>query len=116
MVLAMKHLLLTTVLSRATISNTQQILTGSVIIPSIDTYRLLPNFTGNASQGYVSTQTPNGIVSTLLGQAKNATFISYDEEFSQMIGPHPEAVLVAEQADAFAYEVGNTSLREVGLS
>jgi len=83
----------------------QQTLNGSIQIPTIDTYLMMPNFTGNASEGYVSVKTKNTTIAGLLSKAQKATFISYDEEFTQIVGASPEAVLIQERSDAFAFEV-----------
>jgi hypothetical protein len=79
---------------------------GVVSIPLEYTYYITPNFTGNASEAWIATKTNNQTLAGLLQQAQNATFISYDEEFSQMIGSNPEAVLVQERNVSFAFEVG----------
>ena len=77
---------------------------GVVSIPLEYTYHITPNFTGNASEAWISTKTNNKTLVGLLQKAQNATFISYDEEFSQMIGSNPKAVLVQERNDSFAFE------------
>ncbi|KAK7885431.1 hypothetical protein LTR67_010224 [Exophiala xenobiotica] len=77
---------------------------GVVSIPLEYTYHITPNFTGNASEAWIATKTNNQTLAGLLQQAQNATFISYDEEFSQMIGSNPEAVLVQERNVSFAFE------------
>ena len=84
---------------------TPQTLSGLISIPLDYTYYITPNFTGNASEGFISISTNNASLAGLLREAQNSTFISYDEEFSQMLGPKPEAVLIQERSDDFAFEV-----------
>lgn len=79
----------------------QQTIGGISEIPSIDTYLLQLNFTGNVSEGYVFTQTNNETVQNLLNQAQKATFVSYDDEFTRMIGENPKAELVVSEMAAF---------------
>ena len=105
MAMVSRWLLLTTACNWLSLPSAQGTLSGSVSIPSVDTYRILPNFTGNASSGFVSVQTNNTPLSSLLIQAQNATFIAYDEEFLEIIGSNSDALLIAEQPDLFAYEV-----------
>lgn len=77
-----------------------------VSIPSQDTFRILPSFTGNVSEGYINTQTNNKTIKALLTEAKDAAFISYDPEFLQIFGNSPEAVLIQQRATPFAFEAG----------
>jgi gluconolactonase len=78
-----------------------------VSIPVRDTFVLPPTFVSNYSQKFVDTVVPNGTVENLLLQAQNATYITYDAEFSAIIGSSPQIQLLAGPLDAgFAYEAG----------
>ena len=77
-----------------------------VSIPSSDTYLLPSNFEGNSSLKFVDTTSHNAQIDSLLTKAKAAPFISYDQEFLDLLGPNPTPHLVAEQTDLFAYEGG----------
>lgn len=70
---------------------------------------MLPNgFTGNTNYTFVnSTHTSNERINRLLSSAKDAPFISYDQEFLDILGPNPEVKLVAERpGNYFAHEMG----------
>ena len=79
-----------------------------VSVPYEYTYLLPDGFTGNTNYTFVNgTHTSNSDINGLLAAAKNAPFISYDQEFLNMLGPNPEVNLVeARPVDQFAYEMG----------
>ena len=79
-----------------------------VSIPQQYTYLLPNDFTGNTNYTFVNgTHTSSQKINSLLTEAKNSPFISYDQEFLDILGSTPEVNLVAERAtDEFAYEMG----------
>lgn len=79
----------------------------TVSIPSSYTYNLAGDFKGNVSQNFIDTSDSNATVGALLASAKSKPFISYSEEFSNIIGPSPELTLVQQRnGTTFAYEAG----------
>ena len=72
------------------------------------TYLLLDGFIGNTNYTFVnSTRTSNARINKLFAKAKDAPFISYDQEFLDILGPNPEVKLVAERPNNdFAFEMG----------
>jgi hypothetical protein len=83
------------------------ILNGSVVsIPYEYTY-LLPAVDGNIAYTFVNgTQTSNSSINELFQTATKAPFISYDDEFLDMLGPTPQITLIERRDVNFAYEAG----------
>ncbi|KIW22183.1 uncharacterized protein PV07_12094 [Cladophialophora immunda] len=79
-------------------------LNGTLSVPINYTHLITPNYTSNASTYFINTKTDNNKLENLLQEAQNATFISYSSEFTDMLGPNPEAVLIEERNDSFAFE------------
>jgi gluconolactonase len=78
----------------------------TVSIDSTLTYRLLPEFQGNVSENFIDTSTTNVTISNLFASAKNAVFISYDQEFLDIIGPNPSLKFIEQRNYSFANEAG----------
>lgn len=78
----------------------------TVSIDSTLTYCLLPEFEGNVTENFVDTSTTNSTTSALLTAAKKAVFISYDQEFLDIIGPNPSLKLIEQRNYSFANEAG----------
>lgn len=79
------------------------------VIVSIDstlTYNLPPEFDGNITENFIDTVTNDSSVADVLAAAKNASFISYDPEFLQIIGESPSLQLIAQKEEFFADEAG----------
>ena len=70
------------------------------------TYLLPPGFQGNASQDFLQTVTGNRTIDGNLAQAELASFISYDQEFLDLLPSNASLHLVAEMAYPFADELG----------
>lgn len=66
-----------------------------VSIPAHYTYCLPPEFTSNASGGFVDTEIPRPDITNLLRSASKAPFIAYDPEFASILGPNPKLELLA---------------------
>ncbi|KIX94630.1 uncharacterized protein Z520_09676 [Fonsecaea multimorphosa CBS 102226] len=66
-------------------------LNGTLSIPISYTHLITPNYTSNATTYFINTKTNNNKLANLLQEAQNATFISYSSEFTDMLGPNPEA-------------------------
>ncbi|KAI1618830.1 hypothetical protein EDD36DRAFT_43572 [Exophiala viscosa] len=79
-----------------------------VSIPPSDTVVLPATFSSNYSLRFVDTVIPpSSPVDTLLASAENATFISYSQDFLDILGPSPSARRIAGPLEAeFAYEAG----------
>jgi gluconolactonase len=83
-----------------------------VSIPSEYLYKLSPTsgFFSDLPTGYVDTNfTSDPALSKLFASAKNAPFVSYQDEFLEILGSDPKLVLVDEATDPkdlFAYEAG----------
>jgi gluconolactonase len=83
-----------------------------VSIPSAYLYKLPPTsgFFSDVPTGYVYTNfTSDPTLSNLFASAKNAPFVSYRDEFLEILGHDPKLVLVDETTDPknlFAYEAG----------
>ena len=79
-----------------------------VSIPQEYTYLLPTGYTGDTNYTFVNgTKTSNDSINSLLEQASKAPFISYDQEFLDILGPNPEIKLVEERpGNYFAYEMG----------
>jgi gluconolactonase len=75
------------------------------IDPSL-TYRILPDFEGNVTEGFIDTATSNSSVSSVFAAARNSTFISYSSEFLSILGPNPILQLVEQRNYSFANEAG----------
>jgi len=78
----------------------------SVSIDSTLTYCLLPEFQGNVTENFIDTSTTNVTTSNLFASAKNAVFISYDQEFLDIIGPNPSLKFIEQRNYSFANEAG----------
>ncbi|OAP55595.1 hypothetical protein AYL99_10568 [Fonsecaea erecta] len=70
-------------------------LNGTISIPVNYTHLITPNYTSNATTYFINTNTNNNNLANILQEAQNATFISYSSEFTDMLGPNPQAVLGA---------------------
>jgi gluconolactonase len=70
------------------------------------TYRILPSFSGNVSQNFIDTSIPNTTTSSVFSSARNASFISYSNEFISLLGPAPTLELVQQRNYSFANEAG----------
>ncbi|WYZ36320.1 hypothetical protein EsH8_XII_000070 [Colletotrichum jinshuiense] len=78
-----------------------------VSIPYELTYLLPQRFEGNIAHTFVNgTSTANATISDILNRAKEAPFISYDDEFLSLLGPEPKPVLADERNENFAGEAG----------
>lgn len=80
-----------------------------VSIPTEYTYLLPDGFDGNSNYTFVNgTTTSNSTINRLFASAKAAPFISYDQEFTDLVGPNPEIKLIEERPEGhdFAYEMG----------
>lgn len=77
-----------------------------VSIPSTLTYSFPAGFFGNVSENFIDTVTNDSTTAGLLSAAKNASFVSYDQEFLQIIGKSPSLKLIAQRTDPFAVEAG----------
>ena len=80
-----------------------------ISVPYEYTYLLPDGFRGNTNYTFVNgTHTSDGNINSILNAAKHAPFISYDQEFVDILGPNPEVQLIEERekGDAFAYEMG----------
>jgi gluconolactonase len=83
-----------------------------VSIPSEYLYNLPPTsgFFSDLSTGYIDTNfTSDTALSKLFASAKNAPFVSYGDEFLEILGSDAKLVLVDESTDPknlFAYEAG----------
>jgi gluconolactonase len=78
----------------------------TVSIDSTLTYCLLPEFQGNVTENFIDTSTTNATTSNLFASAKNAVFISYDQEFLDIIGPNPSLKFIEQRNYSFANEAG----------
>ena len=79
------------------------------VTASIDpklTYLLPAKYSGELQQNFVDTNTTNKSQNAELAAAQKAPFISYDPEFTAIIGPNPTLKLVAEREAPFADEAG----------
>ena len=85
------------------------VINGTVVsIPYEWTY-LLPSFEGQLSYSFANgTTTTNASYNDLLRQASQAPFISYDDEFLDLLGPSPQITFVERRPEdqPFAYEGG----------
>jgi gluconolactonase len=70
------------------------------------TYLLPPEYSGNLTQNFVDTKTTNASENAIFATAKKAPFISYDPEFTAILGPNPTLKLVAQREAPFADEAG----------
>jgi gluconolactonase len=70
------------------------------------TYLLPPEYNGDLAQNFVDTNTSNKSENTILATARKAPFISYDPEFTAILGPNPTLKLVAQREAPFADEAG----------
>lgn len=79
-----------------------------VSIPYEYSYLLPNSFEGNVSTGFVDTTfSDEPALSSLFAKAKEAPFVSYSDEFLDIVGEHPQLKLVAEMDEGeFAYEAG----------
>src|ERR1700760_953328 len=78
-----------------------------VSIPQEYTYLLPDGFKGNSNYTFANgTHTSSNHINSLLESASKAPFISYDQEFLDILGSNPEVKLVAERNNDFAYEMG----------
>jgi gluconolactonase len=77
-----------------------------VSIPPGLTYLLPPLYSGALQQGFVNTNTTNKSYNKLLAAAQASPFVSYDEEFLDIIGPNASLKLIAERSTPFAGEAG----------
>ncbi|KAI9710567.1 MAG: hypothetical protein M1820_002703 [Bogoriella megaspora] len=78
-----------------------------ISIPSESTYLLPDGFQGDYNFTFANgTKTSNDSLNSLLQAASQAPFISYDPEFSNILGANPTTQLVQQRADPFAHEAG----------
>lgn len=70
------------------------------------TYLLPPQYSGELQQNFVDTNTTNTTENAQLAAAQKAPFISYDPEFTALLGPNATLKLVAEREAPFADEAG----------
>jgi gluconolactonase len=70
------------------------------------TYLLPPDYTGELQQNFIDTNTTNTSENAKLAAAQKAPFISYDPEFTALLGPNPTLKLVAQREAPFADEAG----------
>jgi gluconolactonase len=87
--------------------NNGDVINGSITsIPYEYTY-LLPSFDGNIFYTFVNgTNTTDDSVNKLFQNATKAPFISYDDEFLELLGDNPQITLVEKRDTDFAYEAG----------
>lgn len=78
----------------------------TVSIPPELGYLLPPQYSGGFQLGFVDTNTTSKADNDLLAKAQVAPFVSYDDEFLQLLGPDPTIRLVASRPIAFAGEAG----------
>lgn len=78
-----------------------------VSIPAQYTYLLPGNFTGDPSYSFANgTSTTEPSVNNLLADAAQAPFISFDDEFLDLLGPNPTPHLIEQRSSNFAGEAG----------
>ncbi|KAH9236299.1 hypothetical protein K456DRAFT_1832512 [Colletotrichum gloeosporioides 23] len=77
-----------------------------VSIPYELTYLLPGTFDGSIFDAFVTGDTTSDDTNTILAAAKNAPFISYDDEFLALLGPNPEPTLIDQREENFAGEAG----------
>lgn len=79
-----------------------------VSIPYEYTYLLPNSYYSNLSEGFVDTTiSSDASINALFASAQNAPFISYSQEFLDIIGPNPQLKLIEEiDTGLFAYEGG----------
>ena len=78
----------------------------SISIPPELTYLLPPQYSGALQQGFVNTNTTDKSYNKLLAAAQASPFVSYDQEFLDIIGPNASLKLIAERSTPFAGEAG----------
>lgn len=85
-----------------------EVANGSVVsVPYELTYLLPDPFQGNLLYTFVNgTNTSDASVNSLLSQAAQAPFISYDDDFTDLLGSSPQITLVDRRESWFAYEAG----------
>jgi gluconolactonase len=70
------------------------------------TYLLPPQYNGELQQNFIDTNTTNKSENAKFTAAQKAPFITYDPEFTALLGPNPTLKLVAEREAPFADEAG----------
>lgn len=85
-------------------ANAQSNLT--VQVPAEYAYLLPRPFNNTFTQPFVDTTVPPGPVNATIIEAHNASFISYDSEFNQILGDAPTVVEIANSDTSFAFEAG----------
>ncbi|KAL8735806.1 MAG: hypothetical protein Q9166_000670 [cf. Caloplaca sp. 2 TL-2023] len=77
-----------------------------ISIPPVYTYLLPPTFQGNASLGFLNTQTSNAPLDALLATARSTLLISFSPTFLDILGPSPSITIAAQRSAPFATEGG----------
>lgn len=81
-----------------------------VSIPAEDAYLLTPTFSGDDRESFntwaYTTNTTDSALNVLLHSAKNASLISYDDEFLAIFGTNSSFKLIEERTTDFAAEGG----------
>ncbi|CZT44629.1 related to lactonohydrolase [Rhynchosporium secalis] len=74
----------------------------SISIPSEFQYLLPDGYTGNLSQGFVNTRLPdntNSSLQNLFKSAAAAPFVSYSQDFDEIMGTSPDITLLSDRPD-----------------
>jgi gluconolactonase len=106
LILTMKLLATSTILIIAATAKAIPASNAIVSIPPELTYLLPPRYSSELQAGFVNTNTTNKSYNDLLASAAAAPFISYSQEFLDILGPNPTLKLIAERTYAFAGEAG----------
>lgn len=75
-------------------------------VPVEYTYLLPRPFDNTFTKPFIDTNVSDPFVQKTINAARNATFISYSEEFDDIIGSSPGVQLVASSTKPFAFEAG----------
>lgn len=79
---------------------------GTIHIPAEYAYLLPRPFNNTYTQPFVDTTLPTGDVASTIKAARNASFISYDAEFDDILGVNPKVAEIASSNTSFAFEAG----------
>lgn len=79
---------------------------GSVRISRQETFLLPRPFQNNITRPFVDIDVADGTLNSTIEAAKEASFISFDNEFDAILGPAPEIRLQASSNRSFAFEAG----------